>query len=104
MDANLLALRWDNHNSTFFEVLSKIRQKELYTDVTLAAGGKYFSAHKLVLSTCSDFFEEIFEKTPCKHPVIVLKDIDAQNMESLLSYIYCGEVRLTKYLQRLIHA
>ena len=68
----------------------------MHSDVTLAAGGKYFSAHKLVLSTCSDFFEEMFEKTPCKHPVIVLKDIDATNMEALLSYMYLGEVSFNR--------
>ena len=100
MDSGLLALKWNNHSPTFFEVLSKIKERELYSDVTLAAGGKYFSAHKLVLSTCSEFFEEMFEKTSCKHPVIVLKDVDSVIMEHLLDYIYLGEVSVHMFLAR----
>lgn len=48
--------------------------------------------HKLVMSTCSDYFAEIFEKTPCKNPVVVLKDIRKSDLEALLDYMYIGEV------------
>lgn len=63
-----------------------------YTDATLACEGKFFPVHKLVMSTCSDYFAEIFEKTPCKNPVVVLKDIRKSDLEALLDYMYIGEV------------
>ena len=44
------------------------------------------------MSTCSDYFHEIFERTPCKQPVVVLKDIRQSDLESLLDYMYIGEV------------
>lgn len=68
--------------------------QESYCDVTLACDGKFYPVHKLVLSTCSEYFEEIFTRTQCKHPVIVLKDIKHEELEALLNYMYLGEVNV----------
>ncbi|XP_045105172.1 longitudinals lacking protein, isoforms H/M/V-like isoform X10 [Portunus trituberculatus] len=92
MEDGLLSLKWNNHRSTFFHILSEVRGKQTYTDATLACEGKFFPVHKLVMSTCSDYFAEIFEKTPCKNPVVVLKDIKKSDLEALLDYMYIGEV------------
>ncbi|XP_050697782.1 translation initiation factor IF-2-like isoform X6 [Eriocheir sinensis] len=92
MEDGLLSLKWNNHRSTFFHILSEVRGKHTYTDATLACEGKFFPVHKLVMSTCSDYFAEIFEKTPCRNPVVVLKDIKRTDLEALLDYMYIGEV------------
>ncbi|XP_042887033.1 protein tramtrack, beta isoform-like isoform X7 [Penaeus japonicus] len=92
MGDGMLSLSWNNHHATFCDILTKLREKESYTDVTLSCEGKFYPLHKLVLSTCSEYFERIFEKTPCKHPVIVLNDIKCRELEALLSYMYAGEV------------
>ena len=47
-----------------------------------------------MLSACSEFFEGLFERTKCKHPVVVLKDVSSEDLESLLSYMYDGEVNV----------
>ena len=73
--------------------------------MTLACDGKFYPVHKLVLSTCSEYFESMFEQTPCKHPIIVLKDIKSDEVESLLSYMYAGVVNVAQNdLSRLIKA
>lgn len=64
--------------------------------MTLACDGRFYSLHKFVLATCSDYFEEMFEKTQCKHPVVVLKDIKKEDFEALLSYMYVGEVNVVQ--------
>ncbi|XP_047492993.1 protein tramtrack, beta isoform-like isoform X3 [Penaeus chinensis] len=92
MGDGMLSLSWNNHHATFCDILSKLREKESYTDVTLSCEGNFYPLHKLVLSTCSEYFEKIFERTPCKHPVIVLNDIKCRELEALLSYMYAGEV------------
>ncbi|XP_066948877.1 longitudinals lacking protein, isoforms H/M/V-like isoform X22 [Macrobrachium rosenbergii] len=92
MEDGLLSLKWNNHKSTFFHILSEVRGKHTYTDATLACEGKFYPVHKLVMSTCSDYFAEIFEKTPCKNPVVVLKDIKKSDLDALLDYMYIGEV------------
>lgn len=77
--------------------------QERYTDVTLACEGKFYKVHKLVLSTCSAYFENMFDHTPCKHPVIVLSEIHWEELEALLSYMYAGFVNVAENsLARLI--
>ena len=69
----------------------------------MSCDGKFYQVHKLVLSTCSEYFEQIFENTPCKHPVIVLRDVHSQELESLLNYMYKGVVSVAQNdLSRLI--
>ena len=58
--------------------------------------GSFSPSHKLVLSTCSEYFEQIFEKTECKHPFIVLTGIKPQELEALLTYMYEGSVNVTQ--------
>lgn len=70
--------------------------QERYTDVTVACDGKFYPAHKLVLSTCSDYFLKMFERTPCKHPIIVVKDVECRDIEALLSYMYAGVVSVAQ--------
>lgn len=68
--------------------------QESYCDVTIACDGKFYPVHKLVLSVCSDYFEQMFDRTKCKHPIIVLKDIRHEDLEALLNYMYVGEVNV----------
>ncbi|XP_042860637.1 zinc finger and BTB domain-containing protein 20-like isoform X2 [Penaeus japonicus] len=76
---------------------------ERYTDATVACDGKFYPVHKLVLSTCSEYFENMFEHTPCKHPVIVLRDVQCDELEAILNYMYAGVVSVAQSdLSRLI--
>ncbi|XP_018015826.1 longitudinals lacking protein, isoforms N/O/W/X/Y isoform X2 [Hyalella azteca] len=101
----LLSLKWNNHCSTFLHILSNLHRKQNYDDATVACDGKLYPVHKLVLSTCSEYFEEMFEKTHGKHPVIVLKDIKKEVFEALLKYMYIGEVNVVQEkLAELINA
>ena len=51
-----------------------------------------------MLSACSEYFEQMFALTVGKHPVIVLKDISKEVLETLLQYMYIGEVEVKKEL------
>lgn len=57
-------------------------------DVSLACAGRLYPAHKFVLSTCSDYFKEMFSKNPCKHPIVFMKDVSTKDMEALLDFMY----------------
>ncbi|XP_045582825.1 protein abrupt isoform X8 [Procambarus clarkii] len=103
MAEGMLSLSWNNHSATFCQTLASLRAKERYTDVTVTCEGKFYPVHKLVLSTCSEYFENMFEHTPCKHPVIVLRDVQCDELEALLSYMYAGVVSVAQTdLPRLI--
>ncbi|RXG71395.1 Broad-complex core protein isoforms 1/2/3/4/5 [Armadillidium vulgare] len=94
MADELLSLKWNNHKSTFADVLSVLRDQEVFVDVTLACGGKLYPAHKFVLSTCSEYFREMFTKSPCKHPIVFMKDVSGRDLEALLDFMYRGEVNV----------
>ncbi|XP_045113193.1 modifier of mdg4-like isoform X2 [Portunus trituberculatus] len=103
MADGLLSLSWNNHSATFCHALSSLRTKDRYADVTLSCEGKFYAVHKLVLSTCSEYFDNIFEQTPCKHPIIVLANIQQAELEAILSYMYDGAVTVSQSnLPRLI--
>ncbi|XP_042860638.1 protein tramtrack, alpha isoform-like isoform X3 [Penaeus japonicus] len=99
----MLSLSWKNHSTTFCRSIAALRDKERYTDATVACDGKFYPVHKLVLSTCSEYFENMFEHTPCKHPVIVLRDVQCDELEAILNYMYAGVVSVAQSdLSRLI--
>ena len=84
--------RWNHWAVTprFLNVFSL--PQELFIDVTLSCGEHNFPAHKLVLSVCSPYFRHLFLRNPCKHPIVVLKDVHFKYMKLLLMYMYRGEV------------
>ncbi|XP_064091991.1 zinc finger and BTB domain-containing protein 14-like isoform X11 [Macrobrachium nipponense] len=104
MADGMLALSWNNHSTTFSHMLSQIRQKDRYTDATVACEGKFYHVHRMVLSTCSTYFEEMFELASAgKHPIVLLQDVRKYELEALLSYMYAGVVSVAqKDLSRLI--
>merc|ERR1719259_995404 len=55
-----------------------------------------FPSHRLVLSTCSEYFQTILSSTRSgyRHPIIILKDIKKSEIEALLNYMYIGEVNV----------
>ena len=62
-----------------------------FSDVTLATDdGSQLTAHKIVLSFCSQFFRSLLSKNPHPHPLIFLMGVKAKELECLLSYIYQG--------------
>lgn len=67
-----------------------------YHDVTIACCGRMYPAHKLVLCTCSEYFDHIFQSILDQHPVIIINDISIEIMEGLLKYMYLGEVNIDK--------
>jgi len=60
--------------------------------VTISCGDHNFPAHKLILSVCSPYFKNLFLRNPCKHPIVVLKDVQFKYMKLLLIFMYRGEV------------
>ncbi|XP_047736861.1 broad-complex core protein isoforms 1/2/3/4/5 isoform X5 [Hyalella azteca] len=89
-----LSLKWNNHQAHFVDILTFLREKGMFVDVTLACGGKIYSAHKFVLSTCSDYFQKIFSKNTSTNPIVFMKDVSCNDIEALLDFMYHGEVNV----------
>ena len=69
---------------------------ENMVDVTLACEGASIKAHKAILAACSPFFHNLFMSNPCKHPIVILKDIRFVDLKSTIDFMYKGEVNVTQ--------
>ncbi|CAH2107319.1 unnamed protein product [Euphydryas editha] len=90
--ADQFCLRWNNFQTNIVSALDSLKCSEDLVDVTLTCEGRNIKAHKVILSACSPYFRNVFKENPCQHPVIILKDVSADDILSLLSYMYQGEV------------
>ncbi|XP_013189508.2 protein abrupt [Amyelois transitella] len=90
--ADQFCLRWNNFQTNIVSALDSLKCSEDLVDVTLTCEGRNIKAHKVILSACSPYFRNVFKENPCQHPVIILKDVSADDIVSLLSYMYQGEV------------
>ena len=46
----------------------------------------------MILSACSPYFKKILKDNPCRHPVLILNDIEVEVLEALMTYMYHGTV------------
>ncbi|XP_063244959.1 protein bric-a-brac 1-like isoform X10 [Bacillus rossius redtenbacheri] len=98
------SLQWNNFHTNLSSGFHAFLQGQNLVDVTLAAGGKFIQAHKLVLSVCSSYFKDLFEVNPCKHPIVIMKDVGHKELEAILEFMYRGETNvcqddLTEFLK-----
>lgn len=99
------SLRWNNHQNHILQSFDQLLQQNSLVDVTLVCSDRSLRAHKVVLSACSPFFEKVFNDTPCKHPVIVLKDFRGWLVQAIVDFMYRGEISVPQeQLNQLIQA
>ncbi|XP_052873356.1 protein jim lovell [Anopheles cruzii] len=91
-DQEHYSLRWNNHQSHILRAFDTLLQTKTLVDVTLVCAETSIRAHKVVLSACSPFFQRVFSETPCKHPVIVLKDFRGWVVQAIVDFMYRGEI------------
>lgn len=97
------SLRWNNHQHHILRAFDALLQTKSLVDVTLVCAETSIRAHKVVLSACSPFFQNVFAENPCKHPVIVLKDFPGWVVQAVVDFMYRGEISVPqKRLETLI--
>ncbi|XP_077525361.1 uncharacterized protein LOC144136697 [Amblyomma americanum] len=92
MGSQQFCLKWNNHQSNMLAVFYQMLSNEALVDVTLACEGLSLKAHKMVLSACSPFFQALFAENPCKHPIVILKDVRYVDLRAIVEFMYRGEV------------
>ena len=96
MNTERFCLKWNDFTSNVSNSFSKLRNETKMFDVTLMGNDqKQISAHKLVLSACSEFFKNIFiNNSSSNNLVLFLDGVDAIGINLMLDYIYQGEVQI----------
>ena len=95
-DDNFVNLNQDKFDTHAAKVLSDLMGNEEFADVTLVAEDQQIKAHKLILSSCSPFFQNIFVQNPHQHPLIYLKGVSFENLQNVIKFVYQGEARVNK--------
>ena len=89
------SLKWNDYQSNWKQSLAELRTDSDLADVTLISEDKVkFSAHKVLLSSCSNMFKFILKGSSNTNPLLYLSGVTAINLGFILDYIYHGEVNL----------
>ena len=95
MSSEKFCLRWNDFQKNVSQSFTRLRRESNLFDVTLVGDDhKQVTAHKLVLSACSDFFKDILYSNTHSHPLIYLDGLLAPELNLVLDYIYQGEVQI----------
>ena len=99
MASEKFCLRWNDFETNVSKSFVSLRTETQLFDVTLVGQDqKKVSAHRLVLSACSDFFKNIFYSNSHSHPLLYLDGVDSSEVNLMLDYIYHGEVQIHQEL------
>ncbi|XP_054006596.1 zinc finger and BTB domain-containing protein 44-like isoform X1 [Hylaeus anthracinus] len=94
MSGEQFSLVWNSFPRNLSSGLYTLLTDEQLVDVTLAAEGQILRAHKLILSVCSTYFRDLFKGNSCKHPIVILKDVNYRDLSAMLHFMYQGEVNI----------
>ena len=94
--AEKFCLKWNDFTSNVSKSFERLRTADYLHDVTLVSDDqKQISAHKLVLSACSEYFRNIFQHNrKHAHPLLCLDGVSSADLENILDYIYNGEIKI----------
>ena len=89
------SLKWNDYQSNWRKSLNELREDTEFADVTLISDDKViFSAHKILLSSCSNLMKFILKSNTQTNPLLYLGGVNSINIRFILDYIYYGEVNL----------
>ena len=89
------SLKWNDYQSNWNRALHELREDTDFADVTLISDDKLkFSAHRVLLSSCSNLFKLILKGNTHANPLLYLGGINSINLGFILDYIYHGEVNI----------
>ena len=88
-------LTWNGFQVNTSKSINALKLDTSFVDVTLVSDeGKHISAHKVVLSMASEFFNDGLKKMNHPNPMIFLPEFDTKTLSSIIDYVYDGEVQL----------
>ena len=88
-------LKWNDFQSNIASTFSECQTKTNFQDVTLVSDDyKQISAHRVILSACSGYFQNVLSQNAHSHPLLCMDGITFSELSNVLDYIYTGELQL----------
>ena len=81
-----------------FDKFEEFYRSDALADVVIAVDGKTINAHRIVLSAGSDYFRRVLTSIKLLNhtPVLFINDIAYDDMETILEFIYRGQIVVTR--------
>lgn len=97
-ESNPFDFRSANHPSLIMQALGTFYQSRNLADVTLSAGTRTFSAHRVILAAGSPYFNAMFSNAHIESTLnhIVLNAIDGESLGLLIDFIYSSTLSITE--------
>jgi len=96
MSSEKFCLRWNDFESNISSAFRELRDDKDFFDITLACEDEQMQAHKVILSACSPFFRNILRRNQHQHPLLYLKGVKYTDLQSVLNFMYHGEVNVAQ--------
>jgi len=96
MTSEKFCLRWNDFETNISDAFRELRKDKDFFDVTLACENEQIQAHKVILSACSSFFRNILRRNVHQHPLVYLKGVKFGDLQSVLNFMYQGEVSVAQ--------
>jgi len=96
MSSEKFCLKWNDFEANISGAFKELREDKDFFDVTLACDEDQINAHKVILSACSPFFRNILRRNPHQHPLLYMKGVSFSNLQSVLNFMYHGEVNVAQ--------
>jgi len=96
MGSEKFSLRWNDFETNINEAFRELRDGKDFFDVTLVCDDEQIQAHKVVLGACSPFFRTMLRRNTHQHPLIYLRGVQFSDLQSVLNFMYQGEVNIAQ--------
>lgn len=97
MSNEKFCLKWNDFESNISIAFRDLRDHSEFFDITLACEDNQIQAHKVILSACSPFFRTVLARNSTHpNPLIYLRGIKFTDLESVLNFMYHGEVNVAQ--------
>ena len=93
--AEKFCLKWNDFQTNVSTTFRKLRTSDHFYDVTLVSDDQQqVSAHKVVLSSSSEYFKNILTSNKHSHPMLCLSGVNQEDLNNILDYVYNGEIQI----------
>jgi len=96
MGSEKFCLRWNDFENNISCAFREIRDDKDFFDITLVCDDDQIQAHKVIISACSPFFKNILRRNNHQHPLLYLKGVKFTDLQSVLNFMYHGEVNVAQ--------
>ena len=88
-------LKWNDFEANVTKSFRQLRKADDFYDVTLVSDDhQQVSAHKIVLSASSEYFNNVLKMNKHSHPMVCLSGVTSKELTNILDYIYNGELQI----------